>query len=159
MKADKPKIFKRFWDKVDIKSRDECWTWLAAKNQNGYGRFAYKGKARIATRVLWEIEHGVWPGHMCVLHHCDNPPCCNPRHLYLGTQKDNALDMYKRNRKVRKIGIEHPLSKLNDEKVIKILKDKNTCNYRLSLKYGVNSGTIYYIKMGWSWKHIDRSNL
>ena len=91
----------RFWDKVDKSGR--CWEWLAAKNSSGYGRLNNNGRNHLAHRVAWILTNGPIPegdhyGTICVLHHCDNPPCVNPAHLFLGTIQDNVNDMIEKGR-------------------------------------------------------------
>ena len=87
----------RFWEKIQV--TDECWEFQGAKSQFGYGVFQM-GRG-IGTRhahiLAWELARGPRNG-MWVLHKCDNPPCCRPDHLYLGTQADNARDMSRRGR-------------------------------------------------------------
>lgn len=73
---------------------DGCWEWKGAKTKAGYGWFS----AKIASRISWEIYRGKIPKDMLVCHKCDNPPCVNPDHLFLGTHKDNTLDMIKKGR-------------------------------------------------------------
>ncbi len=82
----------RFWAKV--RKSDGCWEWTGAANRQGYGRIAL-GRAsgpRRAHRIAWELTHGPVPDGLWVLHHCDNPPCVRPDHLWLGTRADNARD-------------------------------------------------------------------
>lgn len=87
----------RFWLKVD--KSGECWLWIAGKKgRDGYGSCWFGGKPSRAHRVSWELTNGPVPDGMVVCHRCDNPPCVNPDHLFLGTLKDNAQD---RNRKGR----------------------------------------------------------
>ena len=85
----------RFWRKVNKTNR--CWNWIGASDKYGYGRINWSGKTRVATRISWAIHNGD-PGSMFVLHHCDNPSCVRPSHLFLGDQKDNMSDASKKGR-------------------------------------------------------------
>ena len=87
----------RFWEKVQKKSGG-CWTWLGAKNNQGYGNFNVGGKFERAHRIAYCLSIGEVPAGLFVLHHCDNPSCVNPKHLFLGTQKDNMQDCLKKGR-------------------------------------------------------------
>lgn len=91
----------KFWDHVDCQGEDECWCWTASRLPSGYGRVRFEKKSTYAHRVAWILTHGPIPEGMVVCHHCDNPPCCNPKHLFVGTQADNVHD---RDRKGRGIG-------------------------------------------------------
>lgn len=92
----------RFWSKVD-RSSQSCWNWQAATDQSGYGRVLVNGQNRRAHRIAWELTHGEIPAGdgyhgVCVLHQCDNPACCNPLHLFLGSQRENIADMQRKGR-------------------------------------------------------------
>lgn len=85
----------RYWAKVDKRGPDECWPWVAYRHGAGYGRIN-RGPAKagqvFAHRVSWEIHYGSIPDGLYVLHRCDNPPCQNPAHLFVGTTADNMRD-------------------------------------------------------------------
>jgi hypothetical protein len=81
----------RFWDSVERRGPDECWPWQR-KTHLKYGYFAANGRHYIASRVAWAIANGSSPDGL-VCHRCDNPTCCNPAHLFLGTVADNIRDM------------------------------------------------------------------
>lgn len=99
-KKSQPTPEERFWSKVDTSGGpDACWTWVAFTNPKGYGLFGWAGKNRLAHRVAWELTKGPIPPGMNVLHHCDNPPCCNSSHHFLGTLADNNVDMTKKGRR------------------------------------------------------------
>lgn len=88
----------RFFEKV--KKTNACWLWTGCIHRQGYGEINVNGKSVLAHRVSWEIHNGAIPPNMKILHHCDIPPCVNPRHLFLGTQKDNMIDCFRKGRGV-----------------------------------------------------------
>lgn len=89
----------RFWSKVDMRGPDECWKWQASLTTSGYGRFKIASYTQVtASRMALICTANEEPFGLCVLHTCDNPPCCNPAHLYFGTVADNARDKTERGR-------------------------------------------------------------
>lgn len=82
----------RFWPKVDVRSDAECWVWRAARDSDGYGHFHDGTKMTTAHRFAWSLLNGDIPAGMSVMHSCDNPPCCNPAHLSIGTNVENTRD-------------------------------------------------------------------
>lgn len=86
----------RFWSDVDIKTDKDCWSWCGSlDNRDRYGYFWANNKGYLAHRVAWTLTYG--PTNLDVLHTCDHPDCCNPHHMYLGTDIDNAKDRKLRN--------------------------------------------------------------
>lgn len=94
------RMIHRFFSKIDRSGGpDACHVWLACLSKSGYGKFQVrKGLSNPSHRVAWEIAIGAIPSGLCVCHKCDNPPCCNPLHMFLGTITDNNLDRYCKNR-------------------------------------------------------------
>jgi hypothetical protein len=94
-----PSLEDRFWAKVD--KSGECWVWTGSRNWAGYGYLgAVRGHGRqlAAHRVSWELANGSIPEGLHVLHHCDNPPCVRPEHLFVGTRSDNLSDAGRKGR-------------------------------------------------------------
>lgn len=87
-----PKRIDKFWSRVKIGNPDECWEWQASCFPTGYGHLTIKGKSLYSHRVSWELTNGEIPDGLFVCHKCDNPPCCNPQHLFVGTPLDNVRD-------------------------------------------------------------------
>ena len=118
-----------------------CVEWTGHIDANGYGRFSADGKPRWAHRVSWEIAHGKIPYGKNVLHKCDNPKCVNPDHLFLGTQKDNVLDMRNKGR-----GVNPPIRRKLTEKDIISIKSESTGAWgersRLAKIYNISSRHI-----------------
>lgn len=91
----------RFWSKVDKSGGpDACWPWTAYRLK-GYGQVWAGGKMVLAHRLAYELVNGPIPDNLCALHRCDNPPCCNPAHIFLGTQADNMADKTAKGRQSR----------------------------------------------------------
>ena len=89
----------RFWQKVDVRGPNECWLWTASMKTTGYGRFKLASYEQVtASRVALISSAMSEPEGMCVLHRCDNPPCCNPAHLFFGTNADNVRDKVEKGR-------------------------------------------------------------
>ncbi len=150
-------LAKRFWEKVVVRGLDDCWEWTAYKNKNGYGTLQIDGESKLATHVLFYLRKGDWPpkGRTCN-HHCDNPSCLNPIHIYLGTQKSNVRDRDFRGRGNQAKGEKNGRAKLTEEQVrrIKSLLCTGITRVALCRKFGVSRKSIYDIENGKNWAHV-----
>lgn len=120
-----------------------CWEWRGSRDQRGYGRYSHPlGKRVKAHRAMWERERGPIPNGISVCHACDNPPCINPDHLFLGTQAQNMADAVRKDRWPR--GLDHHNGKLTDEQARSILV-RRTAGERgadLAKEFGVSQQTV-----------------
>lgn len=124
---------------------------MAGFRADGYGGFWLNGKSHPAHRISWEFTNGAIPGGKKILHTCDNPPCVNPSHLFVGTHADNVADRVSKGRSA--VGERNGRSKLNEDEVKKI-KTSSLKNRELAKIYSVDPRTIYGIKNSLTWKHI-----
>lgn len=167
---------KRFWSHVEIKGDSNCWNWNGMKDV-GYGLFRIVDKTRKrgkriirSHQVSYFLSTNNWPVGFCVCHSCDNPSCCNPKHLWIGTDKDNARDRNKKGRVASGCrngrstkphstarGESHPKAKLTVEEVLEIRRLCQSEGASLKIigsKFGVMASTVYNIMKKNIWKHI-----
>jgi hypothetical protein len=157
----------RFWAKVCIGEPDQCWEWTAGRNKTGYGQVTFLGKGDRAHRVSWRLANDRdIPKGMCICHACDNPACCNPSHLWLGTVGDNNRDKTAKGRNVRPPRDETQVryirgegiakAKLTEEDVLEIRRRRALGETLTSLgrAFGVDMSTIGYVVRGKVWKHV-----
>lgn len=147
----------RFFEKVSVKSKSECWPWVANTSPKGYGMIG-SGKTKVgAHRVSWEIHKGSIPDGLQVLHKCDNPPCVNPRHLFLGTHGDNMRDMVEKHRNKDVKGEKNPMSKLNGCEVLKIRRRRKKFGETLrslATDFGISKSNVSFIVRNESWTNL-----
>ena len=150
----------RFWAKVDVRGKDECWEWKASIRGGGYGHFRVEEKSCSAHRLAWELANGPIPEGLCVLHHCDNKRCVNPAHHWPGSQVDNLRDMKEKGRarggSLR--GAKNPSSKLTREKVRQIRRLYATDRYSqqaLSTHFSISDTLVGNIVRRESWAWLD----
>lgn len=145
----------RFWAKVEVRGPGECWGWRGATNPKGYGMIGVtrgdRQAAITAHRFSYLIHHGPIPTGMQVCHTCDNPPCSNPAHLWLGTASDNQLDAFRKGRKVSpslgRHGEMAPDARLTNAQASEI-RSRNASGETqraLAREFGVSEATVYQI--------------
>lgn len=142
----------RFWSKVDkpaFAGTYDCWNWIGAKSDTGYGHIKTGAHRMVrAHRLAWELTNGPISEYKCVLHRCDNRACVNPAHLFLGTLTDNARDTELKGRGNHA----HKLT-WEDVHVIRALLKTGIYNMQdLADAFHINSGTIWHIAMNQTWK-------
>ena len=150
------------WAKVYIQEDGECWPWTGATNAHGYGHIRRNGTASIATRVIYRLVYGEFDKTLFVCHRCDNPTCCNPHHLFLGTDAENKTDMYSKGRwsppPIRR-GERNNLARLTADDVRYIrnrLKERRWGDMTaLAKQFNVSRNHILRIKKRIVWAHID----
>lgn len=145
----------RFWSKVEIRGPDDCWEFKGGKDPNGYGRFFLHGKQVSAHRSAYRIHHGNIAAEMCVLHRCDNRPCCNPHHLFLGTNADNVADRERKGRTLRGEALSH--CKLQESQVayMKLLLGHGIPVRHVAECYEVATQYVYMVRDGLWQAHVQ----
>lgn len=148
----------RFWEKVD--KAGDCWVWRSTTNSSGYGWMGIKGKMVAAHRYSWELHNGrIIPKGMYICHTCDNPPCVNPSHLFLGTSKDNTADKMAKGR----MKTTHHKGELNGQAILtetqviamRSLRATKKLTYeKLGEMFGVTMSAAHRICTGGVWKHL-----
>lgn len=148
-----------FWANVDIRGEDDCWEWMGSYRSNGYGQYGLNGENIIAHRMAYELRYGpigkMENGkslHVC--HKCDNPKCCNPNHLFLGTPRDNVRDMIQKGRCIRARGESASNTVLTERQVREIRQLRGYSQYAVAAMYGVSRGAIAAVVRRRTWRHI-----
>jgi hypothetical protein len=146
----------RFNNKIIPEALSGCWIWAASTDKDGYGWFQLNGKACQAHRISYTIHNGEIPEGMCVLHRCDNPSCVNPKHLFLGTLKDNAQDRVQKGRSRDDTGELNPCAKLTENQVIEIINTPKTygSGRKLASKFNTSPQNISDIRNHKRWKYL-----
>ena len=158
-----------FWSRVN--KTQTCWLWTGARwlDQMRYARIKFNGQDMKAHRVSWIMENGEIPEGLCVCHHCDNPICVRPEHLFLATNAENQYDCNLKGRRARGErhgsrshqglcrGTLNPSAKLTENEVRQIRAVFAQYNIRksdLGAIYGVTGAQVGHILSGKTWKHL-----
>lgn len=134
------------WDRLD-KSGD-CWIWTGPKYESGHGTMGYCGRYDGTHRLAWRFARGPIPEGMYVCHHCDNPACCNPDHLFLGTPIESVQNAVRRGR--------HGYRKLTEEGVKRIRARHESGETQTSIAndLGLSLGAVWHVVHRKTWKHV-----
>jgi hypothetical protein len=139
----------RFYALIDKGDPGDCWRWCGATNgKPGYGKFTVDGRQVLAHRLTWEFEHGPIPDGLEVLHRCDVKLCCNPGHLFLGTQRANVHDA------VSKGLNPHKLEADDVREMRRLRKEEGIAYTVLAERYGVTPGCARHAVVGRTWGHV-----
>lgn len=146
-------------------TQNKCWEWQGAKHPYGYGAIGRNAKVMLVHRLSWELYNGPIPNGLFVLHTCDNPPCWNPAHLFLGTHQDNSDDKVRKGRQgystdnagVMRAGEDHKMAKLTWEDVRQIRKRwaNGERQAYLAKEFKMSNGQICEIVHNRAWKEGD----
>ena len=142
----KRKSLQQQFDEHRVKAENGCWLWTGCKDKGGYGFIRHQGKNQRAHRISLFLQGQVVPADLQVLHHCDNPSCVNPQHLYVGTNRDNQQDAVKRGR--------HRSGTILTKSIAECIRFGKTIGLSqegLSRFYGVSNATISRIINGKRW--------
>lgn len=145
-----------FRSRTTVDPQTGCWLWGLGRNRCGYGEFRDgDGYIKKAHRGAWESVNGPVPARLCVCHRCDVRRCCNPDHLFLGTNAENTHDRDEKQRQVK--GSKHWASVFDEPTVaiIKTLLGLGVGLPRLEALYGVSRSALAHIKHGRAWTHVE----
>lgn len=149
----------RFWSKVDQSGGpDACWPWTGPVRKNGYGYTTDFWDKILAHRMAFKLANGEIPRGKQVCHACDNPPCCNPKHLWAGSQSENLLDRNAKGRSNQRRGEDDPKAKLTEDQVRAIraayVFRGGPSKRALAEQYGVSEWAIKDIIYRKTWRHV-----
>jgi hypothetical protein len=148
----------RFLEKVESGLPNECWNWTASTTGKGYGQIKIPStrKQAYSHRLAYELAYGEIPKGKMVLHSCDNPRCCNPAHLSVGTCKDNLQDMVRKGRHL--FGERNAVSKLTEIEVERILDlaKAGVTQMLIARGFNVSQAEVNRIIRGKRWTHVHK---
>lgn len=135
---------------------NDCWVWIGRKDSKDYGLFDINGKPYFAHRISYLIHKGDFEQHLYVCHKCNNPPCVNPDHLYVGTQLDNMTDCINQDRQAYGERQGNHILTEKDVREIRYLLEQNITHEEISKKYGISRGAISRISNRTTWRQLDK---
>jgi hypothetical protein len=144
----RPNAAADFWAKVLILGPDDCWPFTGSRQRRGYGQFKYQGRNWRANRLALYLTAGKLDED--ALHTCDNPPCCNPSHLYDGDHAANTRDRVDRGR--TKVRAEHGMARLSEDDVAEIRSLQGWTQQAIAERYGVTQSYVSKILRNARWK-------
>ena len=157
------------WNYIDKSAGpDACWPWTGAVTGKGYGTFGVNHKLLVAHRLIYQLVNGPIDKSLFVCHKCDNPPCCNPAHLFPGTIADNSADMVSKGRQShgekhskavlpgRQRGEKHYAAKLTEVQVLEMrrLRGLGASNRELATQFATPISTVQKIILHQTWRHV-----
>ena len=150
-------VVERFFSHVNKADPNECWPWTGSANQSGHGEFfVSKTRGKVPAHAFsLELATGqACPAGKETCHHCDNPPCCDPAHLYYGTRQQNIDDMWQRGRGRR--GSDHRAARLTEESVVQIRHRYAAGEFAkdLAAEFNVTTGAVVAVVLGKNWRHV-----
>jgi hypothetical protein len=153
-KSPRPSFAERIWQK--IVRGNGCWEWTGTRYPNGYGSCASgkRGRNDYAHRVVWRLTFGRIPDGLRVLHHCDNPPCCRPDHLFLGTDADNVADKVAKGRQLKGEQITGARLRATQIPDIRQRLAEGEPMHLIAADCGVSRGAIQDIALNKTWRHV-----
>jgi len=132
---------------------DACWPWTGCTDRHGYGLIKWQRKARLVTRLTWELANGPIPDGQHICHRCDNPLCRNVKHLWLGTNSENMADREAKGRTLR--GEKNSSAKLTEADVRSIRTKAAGTKVSIAKRYGISPQSVYDIVARRTWKHLS----
>lgn len=149
------------WSRVRVGLADECWPWMGHRNPDGYGRTEWRENGSIVRamthRLAYEEHFGPIPDGVLICHKCDNPPCCNPHHLFAGTNQDNIRDAAKKRRLYIAAGVGNGQAILTDSDVreIRKLREAGMTMAAIALNFSVSRSLVSLVLSGRRWGHVQ----